>query len=118
MFPWCCYILLQVAPFSFFARKLLLRGNGDISFEGGELCNQVPVRDSYFEGAERECLRVGRCFDCVGSAKIIKRIAPLSEWSCSILLYYFCPNRNDNKTLGYNNNNKILKTWGLYHVAR
>ena len=68
MFPWCCYILLQVAPFSFFARKLLLRGNGDISFEGGELCNRVPVRDSYFEGAERKCLRVGRCFDCVGSS--------------------------------------------------
>ena len=32
------------------------------------ICNPVPVRDSYSEGGERKCLRVGRCFDFVGSA--------------------------------------------------
>ena len=73
MFPCYCYILLQVAPFSFLffvsARRLLLCGNGDVSFEGGELCNRVPVRDLYFEGAERKCLHVGRCFDCVLGAR-------------------------------------------------
>ena len=54
---------------------------GSFLIEGGELCNPIPVRDSYSEGAGRKCLRVGRCFDSLFRALEIKRIVPFSEWS-------------------------------------
>ena len=71
--------------FDFIERRPFFRTNkaiGNTSKSTDEcICNPVPVRDSYSEGGERKCLRVGRCFDSVLGALEIKWIAPFSEWS-------------------------------------